>query len=588
MGIMGSVTTHGVSMKRYWLFLLVFVLTGAALASPPQQIDNIGAFTNAARIDMEIVADAALGADTRPEGWTANADIQSGTMASDLWFDSELLANEVFGEGLRPPDWFGITSDRTDIIARNVRHDLELMADREFNDASGIMIRPEDWQGASSRFRCSRTLQNVIRLARVLLGYELLTLESTLNYCASAQVELEERLANDLGFTSDPRVPELSLAVRGDLERLADEKLGLNVRPPGYIRNVDPESPTLLGDIFLDLETLANETLGSNVRPENWIGVVSNNPYISWRNLRHDLELLADNAIGQDLRPRGWQRETLLERCEPELIDLVHLLAEYEFVVDAFVEPNYCAQVEAAANTLADNPPVEDVVVAEAEAVGERRFRAESEAAFTYLDVGARQYMGIMPDGTEFRAWYRNFGDSGMMFVSGEEFAVFIDRRWTSMGQEIFDSLPTLEGVAPLTFCDAGWCNGPGPTPTPTGSGPLELLLAGATAPAPPELAEIGEKNQVSWNNIRVTYLSDSAEARTAQVALEICTEPAQINCEPVLRVFDNAAGAPRTVVSQYNGLNVFEFVYGYTSNLIVEGSTLTSPDIWISDPSIR
>jgi hypothetical protein len=40
--------------------------------------------------------------------------------------------------------------------------------------------------------------------------------------------------------------------------------------------------------------------------------------------------------------------------------------------------------------------------------------------------------------------------------------------------------------------------------------------------------------------------------------------------------------------VSQYNGLNVFEFVYGYTSNLIVEGSTLTSPDIWISDPSIR
>jgi hypothetical protein len=573
-------------MKRYWLFLLVFVLTGAALASPPHQIDNLGAFTNAARIDLETLADAALGDENRPEGWTGNVDIQSGTMASDLWFDSEMLANVVFGEGLRPPNWFGITSDRPDIIARNVRHDLELMADRQFNDASGAVIRPAEWQGALSRFRCSRTLQNVIRLARQLLGYELITLESTLNYCAVAQSELEERLANDLGFTADPRVPELSLAVRGDLERLADERLGLNVRPPNYIRNVDPESPTLLGDIFLDLETLANELLGQNVRPENWIGVISTNPYISWRSLRHDVELLADETMGPDVRPRGWQRETPLERCEPEVIDLVHLLAEFEFTTDTFVEPNYCAQVEQAANQLADNPPVEDVVIEDLSEAA--RFRGESESAFTYLDVGATEYMGIMPDGTEFRAWYRNFGDSGMMFVSGEDFAVFIDRRWTSLPQEIFDRLPTLEGVAPLTFCDAGWCNGPGPTPTPTGSGPLALLLAGATAPAPPALEEIAEKNQVSWNNIRVTYLSDSAEARTAQVALEICTEPAQINCEPVLRVFDNAAGAPKTVVSQYNGLNVFEFPYGYTSNLIVEGATLTSPDIWISDPSIR
>lgn len=588
MGIMGSVTTHGVAMKRYWLFLLVFGLTGAVFASPPQQIDNMGAFTNAARIDMETLADAALGAEARPEGWTGNADIQSGTMASDLWFDGELLANEVFGEGIRPPDWFGITSDRADIIARNVRHDLELMADREFNDASGVLVRPEDWQGASSRFRCSRTLQNVIRLARLLLGYNVITLESTLNYCITVQLELEERLANDLGYTSDPRVPELSLAVRGDLERLADERLGLNVRPPNYIRNVDPQSPTLLGDIFLDLDTLANELLGQGVRPPNWRDIRSNNPYLAWRSLRYDLELLADMTLGDDVRPRGWQRETQLERCEPGVVDLVHLLSEYEFDPNAFVEPNYCAQVEAAANTLADNPPIEDEAVVQAQEAEDRRFRGESESAFTYLDVGARQYMGIMPLGTEFRAWYRNFGDSGMMFVSGEKFAVFIDRRWTTMSQELFDRLPTLEGVAPLTFCDAGWCNGPGPTPTPTGSGPLELLLAGATAPAPPQLTESAEKNQVSWNNIRVTYLSDSAEARTAQVALEICTEPAQINCEPVLRVFDNAAGVPKTVVSQYNGLNVFEFTYGYTSNLIVEGATLTSPDIWISDPSIR
>ena len=44
----------------------------------------------------------------------------------------------------------------------------------------------------------------------------------------------------------------------------------------------------------------------------------------------------------------------------------------------------------------------------------------------------------------------------------------------------------------------------------------------------------------------------------------------------------------PKAVLSQFNGLNVYEFPYGYTSNLLVEGSTRTSPDIWISDPSIR
>jgi hypothetical protein len=85
-----------------------------------------------------------------------------------------------------------------------------------------------------------------------------------------------------------------------------------------------------------------------------------------------------------------------------------------------------------------------------------------------------------------------------------------------------------------------------------------------------------------------VTYITDNAANRTAQVALEICSEPALINCEPVTRVFDNAIGAQKPVLSQLNGLNVFEFAYGYTANLLIESATLTSPDVWISDPSIR
>lgn len=566
-------------MKRY-LFCLLTMLPLLMGTVPAQQIDNLGGFANELRIDLERLADAVLADAPRPESWTANVDIRSATMVSDLWFDNELLANSLYGAGVRPPNWFSLTTNRAPIIARNVRHDLELGADQIF----GQRNRPEEWRGASPLFQCSRSMQNAVDMADRFFSIDIETLPSAINYCLAAAVELEEKLADQLGQSDSPDNPERLLAVRGDLERLADEKLGLNARPQNWIGNADINAPTLVGDNFLDLESLANDLLGPSTRPETWIGVVSNNGFISWRNLRHDLDLLADESMGLDERPRGWQRETQLERCDTVTQDLVTLATQFDFDPASVGEENYCVQVAVAANGVAETPPIDDTELVE----GEDRFLSEAENAFTYLDVGATQYMGVMPFGTDFRAWYRNFGDSTMMFVSGEQFAVFVDRRWTSLGQDAYDKLPSLEGIAPLTFCDANWCNGPGPTPTPTGSGPLALLLAEATPPSAPAAAEIADKIQVSWNNIRVTYLADSTESRTAQVALEICNEPALIDCEPVLRIFDNAVGAPKAVVSQFNGLNVYEFPYGYTANLLVEGATRTSPDIWISDPSIR
>jgi hypothetical protein len=566
---------------KWYLFFLVIILPVLMGTVPAQQIDNLGGFANELRIDMERLADEVLDGAPRPEGWTANIDIRSETMISDLWFDNELLANTFFGGGLRPPGWLSITTNRAEIVARNVRHDLELTASEIF----GARNRPEEWRGASPLFQCSRSLQNAVTLAARFYDINIETLASTLNYCLTTQAELEEKLADQLGLSESPDNPERLLAVRGDLERLADEKLGLDNRPQGYIRNTNTEAPTFIGDLFLDLEALTNELLGQNTRPDGWIGVVSNNAYISWRNLRHDLEALADVSLGLETRLRGWQRESLLHRCAPVTQDLVTLVTQFEFDPVSIAEESNCATIATTANTTAEEAPTAE---GEERVEGDNRFLGEAEYAFTYLDVGATQYMGIMPAGVEFRAWYRNFGDSGMMFVSGEEFAVFVDRRWTSLGQDNFDRLPTLEGIAPLTFCDASWCNGPGPTPTPTGSGPLALLLAEATPPSAPDIAEIVDKIQVSWNNIRVTYLTDNPEARTAQVALEICNEPQLIDCEPVLRIFDNSVGAPKAVLSQFNGLNVYDFSYGYTANLLVEGSTRTSADIWISDPSIR
>jgi hypothetical protein len=234
---------------------------------------------------------------------------------------------------------------------------------------------------------------------------------------------------------------------------------------------------------------------------------------------------------------------------------------------------------------VVENPPILD------EEVVQERLTGSSTYAFAYLDVSALAYMGVMPGGTPFRAVYRNFGDSNMMFVVGDEFAVYVDRTFTTVEETVYNSLPTLEGVDPIAFCDAPWCNGPGPTPTPTGSTPLELVLFGSTPQATPDQTVLEETKQlISWDFVRVTYIQDNPSTRTALVTLELCTEPASVAtaCEPVTYAFDNAAGVEKPVVSISNGLNVYEFRYGYTTNVVLQSETLFSNDVWISDPTIR
>ena len=575
-------------MRRYkFLFgVIIIALASVVWAAPKAQIDNLGGFALDARADLEVLANASQGEGQRPSGWTFNVNnVSSPTYIADLWFDHELLAEAMFGKE-RPPGWTGApTTNNPAVVLGNVRSDLELAADTQF----GPNNRPAEWRGAPPIYRCDRTLQNLVRVLKSLYAANFQTADTTVNFCQAVAGEADGLVLQKIFSTPEieAQVPDLILAVRGDLERLADEKLGLNTRPPSWIGNKVTESPTLTSDLFLDLETLADILLGAGTRPPGWIGVIPTAPIFAYRNLRHDLEALAD-AIGQVPRPRGWQGTDPLASCDPIIQDLAAILKQnYGFFTDGItVSGSFCLEVAAQANTLAENPPAPE---AEATGEGNDRFVAQSQLAFTYLDSAASQYMGVMPAGTKFKAWYRNFGDSSMMFVSGDDFAVFIDRRWTTLGDDIFSRLPTTEGVKPLTFCDATWCNGPGPTPTPTGSGAIQELLNAGTEIAPSQqAAETGDKRQVSWNNIRVTYLLDNAQTRTAQVALEICTDTTQTDCEPVTSIFDNGLGAEKPALSQYNGLNVYEFPYGYTANLTINGATLTSPDVWISDPTIR
>jgi hypothetical protein len=589
-------TIQGAPLRRRTTALLVLCVSVVAM--------SVGLFSNLsaqttlferdlfdARADLQVLAFEALGDGNLPASWTGNEDLASPTFLPDLWFDNEQLADQVFGVGTRPPNWIGATTRIPTLLLRNVRHDLELTADNVFGNAD---TRPDTWRGAAKIVRCDRTLQNMIYLLEQFYEIRNDVSEGVLNYCAALAISVEDELvARTLGIPGEGEAPELILAVRGDLERLADEKLGLNNRPQGWLGNKEIDSPTLISDNFLDLESLANSLLGANQRPEDWIGAVTGSPSISYRNLRHDLEILADLSLGVGVRPRGWQGLDPLNQCAPLTQSFVLIVQQnyVQFAVPTQSEGQsgeaYCASVEAAANTIAENPPPSLSTPVPDE---DTRFLAESRIAFAYLDVTALQYMGQMPFGTQFRAWYRNFNTSSMMFVTGEGFALFIDHRWTTLDPELFGRLPTLEGRKPLTFCDASWCNGPGPTPTPTGSGPLEQILfqntPAATAPSADELRV--QLQQVSWNNIRVTYVLDNPTTRTAQVALEICAEAAQIACEPVSRVFDRDNNIEKGVLTQFNGLNVYELGYGYNANVLVEGPTRFSIGIWVSDPALR
>ncbi len=542
------------------------------------------------RADLDVLATTAFKG-TLPATWTGNTDVKSRTVVADLWFDNEHLADQVFGVGNRPPGWLGANGNNAALIARNVRHDLELTANQVF----GITDRPGNWRGAAPLLRCDVTVQNAVSLLATFYNTKPTTPESALNYCSTLASEVEDKLAA-VAFTPDQlaTIMDRLLAVRGDLERLADEKLGLNNRPSGWVGNKDKTTPTFSADLFLDQESLTNELIGKDQRPPGWIGAITNSPPTTYLNLRHDLELLADNALGVGQRPNGWQGGEATLRCDPLVQNVVTIVTlQYNFVspqIDANT-PNYCTLLAAAANQIAENPPVSDVV---AETDQDKRQSAVSNYAFAYLDFRATQYMGIMPAGIKFKAWYRNFHGSKMMFVTGDNFAVYVDYSFTTLPPYVFDALPSLQGVNPQTFCNASWCNGPGPTPTPTGEGPLGAVLGGGTQPAVISTPGAGtpnpNKTKVSWNNIRVTYIQDNTQTRTAQVTIELCTTPAATAtvCEPVISVIDGNTNQILQPLAQNNGANVYEFKYGYSTGLQIEGDTLYSNDIWISDPTIR
>ena len=308
------------------LVTLLIVMIGVTMASSSYQQGSpenlFQAFLRDLRNDIEILADRAFPGAQRPDGWSGETDFTADGMLASLFIDNELLADQIFA-GERPVGWIGVSSTVADIVARNIRHDLELSADAWL----GENLRPDEWIGGPLLFQCSELLMNTAYILDIEYNIRPRTPETVNDYCQSVTEEVADTLIPAaLGAPQLQNVPDLLLAVRGDLERLADEVLGLNVRPGGWVDNTNVDDLAYIADLIADMELLANITL-DNRRPAAWVQPRSNDDVSTFRNLRFNLELLADRTLGTEVRPNGWQNEAQLFRCAPVIQSLVVLIS---------------------------------------------------------------------------------------------------------------------------------------------------------------------------------------------------------------------------------------------------------------------
>jgi hypothetical protein len=139
------------------------------------------------------------------------------------------------------------------------------------------------------------------------------------------------------------------------------------------------------------------------------------------------------------------------------------LMRDYRFQPVASPGVDFCANLEAEINAF-----MEAILADETD----EGVPGESRLAFAFVDFGARQYVGEMPEGTPFIAVARNaLPGSQMAFVisRNQDFAVFVDYTFTSITAAEFLSLPDYrEWTGDIrAYCTARWCRDPGPQPTP-------------------------------------------------------------------------------------------------------------------------
>ncbi len=141
-----------------------------------------------ARNDLELIADQALGAPQRPNGWNGSVDVTNPQLGLLVRYDLELLAGTLLGPDARPEGWFGGVVSVPLAFARDIRHDLEILTDGIVGTST---IRPAGWQGDDPLMRCDRVTQALI----VMLdqdGYGINADFSEVGYCERISVQISQ------------------------------------------------------------------------------------------------------------------------------------------------------------------------------------------------------------------------------------------------------------------------------------------------------------------------------------------------------------------------------------------------------------
>ena len=158
----------------------------------------------AARSDIEVLANAQLGATDRPTGWNGTYDVTNPEMAFDARLDLEILTDALL-TGERPNGWFGLQATSTYSIARDIRHDLELLADT----VVAPNVRPPNWLGDDPVMRCNRSTQALALLLTSRNLYTPITSPGNESYCYDLMIEIstftEINLLDPIPVTPTPQ-----------------------------------------------------------------------------------------------------------------------------------------------------------------------------------------------------------------------------------------------------------------------------------------------------------------------------------------------------------------------------------------------
>ena len=404
----------------------------------------------------------------------------------------------------------------------------------------------------------------------------------------------------------DPIAVPTLISIRSDLELLAGDRLGTE-RPLGWSGSLDTNDPQLPLLTRLDLELLAGRLIAPNERPAGWFGAIPSSTVAIVRDIRHDLELLADAVGTANIRPSGWTGSDPLLRCERGVQALINVLERggvFSLNVNTN-DPNFCFLAELQASHFAEtsilssqntgittttsNPAAPAAAGQSAPLPGS--VQIDTEVAFAFLNRYGTEQVGKIPVGTNVQPVARSFTQfSAMTLVRGSDFEVFIDYRDSSLTDDQFAGLSSVDSASVNTNCNATWCQpvvytlgNPAAGRTTVPGQPVASTGGGTQASA-----NTGNKTRVPIENLIINYDGEDANNSTL-VRMQLCggsTAIAGNVCQPVTQVIA-PDGSVLQPVGSLNGLSQYRLPYGYSANS-PRSANYFLVDVWINTPEAR